>query len=239
MIGAVRRNENALNIPEDSALVLAIGSGGNSVKEYNRRWCDALGRTSRSVFGSFCESLAAKTDAKSGGAPQLVGLYRKGLARYFGVIYEGQKYLLGVSVESDSACENVEWRNSLFERCDCRGLAHLYVFCKGGDDESGWRSVAGRENTEVVSTLFSPVYNHLTEVLWRTEGPKHSHSIPGGREHFAVALHRPRAGLTAFSTRRKIKDHSFQRSAVDTQPLGLSFAPCNRRNNAHWLSAEC
>jgi hypothetical protein len=116
----------ALEMPADSALVLAKGSGEASVKEYNQKWCKALGRTSRSVFGSFCESLASNADPKSGGAPQLVGLYRTGLGRYFGVIYEDRKYLLGVPIE-EGDCTAVEWRNSLFERCDCHTLKRLQL----------------------------------------------------------------------------------------------------------------
>jgi len=53
----------------------------------------------------------------SGGAPQLVGIYRKGAARSFGIIFNDQKYLLGLPVENENL-KSVEWRNHLFEESD-------------------------------------------------------------------------------------------------------------------------
>ncbi|MGH7752442.1 MAG: hypothetical protein ACREN5_06470, partial [Gemmatimonadales bacterium] len=77
-----------------------------------------VGRTSRTVFGALCDSIASGSDPASGGAPQLAGLYRVGSGQTFGVITAGKRYLLGLCVDDSPALGGVEWRNELFERCD-------------------------------------------------------------------------------------------------------------------------
>ena len=64
-------------------------------------------------------------DPRSGGAPQLVGLYREGAARSFGVIFNNERYLFGLPVNLDAEWENVEWRNELFERCNAESKTVL------------------------------------------------------------------------------------------------------------------
>ena len=61
-----------------SALVVALGSGGSTVKEFDGRVRrTAQGGTSRAVFWAFCDALKSGQDPLSGGAPQLMGLDRK------------------------------------------------------------------------------------------------------------------------------------------------------------------
>lgn len=106
---------------ERSALVVARGSGEKSVLKWLAQWDKSeVGRTSRSIFSAFCDALASGADAKSGGAPQLVGIYREGSAKSFGVIHKGNRYLHGLCVDSSPWLGSVEWRNELFERCDWR-----------------------------------------------------------------------------------------------------------------------
>jgi hypothetical protein len=82
-----------------------------------------VGRTSRAVFSAFCDSFRSGTDSFSGGAPQLVGLYRKGVGESFGIIYQNARYLFGVPAGPDEAAlMALEWRNELFERCDVLSL---------------------------------------------------------------------------------------------------------------------
>jgi hypothetical protein len=108
-----------LKLPEASALVEGVGSGAESVKEWYRRWekSDVSG-TSRSVFSAFCDSLESGEDKLSGGAPQLVGIYRRGSARVFGIVLNGQRYVAGLAVNDAGRFRAIEWRNVLFERCD-------------------------------------------------------------------------------------------------------------------------
>jgi hypothetical protein len=112
----------AVEIPTESALVLTVGSGVSVVTNWNNEWRRRLGRTSRSVFGAFCDALRSKADPRTGGAPQLVGLYRAEAARIFGVLSEGKRFICGLEVPDSSALSTVEWRNELLERCDGRTL---------------------------------------------------------------------------------------------------------------------
>jgi hypothetical protein len=114
--------EQEVTLPAESALALAVGSGAKVTTEWNDEWCRRLGRTSRSVFGSFCDALQSSSDAKTGGAPQLVGLYRVGQGRSFGILYEGTRFIHGLRLEKCPDVTSVEWRNTLFERCDCQSM---------------------------------------------------------------------------------------------------------------------
>lgn len=107
-------------LPADSTLAFALGSGENAVRREDRRWNRSeVGRTSRAVFSAFCDALTAGSDRNSGGAPQVVALFRSGTAEHVGVIYGGMRYLRGQAVRSDEvAIAATEWRNELFERCD-------------------------------------------------------------------------------------------------------------------------
>lgn len=111
--------KSILPLPETSGLIEKAGSGRNSIHDWHYRWqkSDVKG-TSRSVFGAFCDSLQSNDDPMSGGAPQLIGLYRTGQPHVFGLVWEGQRYLSGSMVPELSNFHDVEWRNSKFERCD-------------------------------------------------------------------------------------------------------------------------
>lgn len=108
-----------LELSKHSGLIKGIGTGAAA----NAKWYDYwqrsdVARTSRSVFGAFCDSLRNGEDPLSGGPPQLVGIYRSGPARSFGVIAGGKRYLNGQVVNSSGTFDHIEWRNELFERCD-------------------------------------------------------------------------------------------------------------------------
>jgi hypothetical protein len=111
-------HQEGFDVPSQSAVVRAWGTGGRVVEKLDERWAKAQGkRTSRNIFGAFCNALEGKEDGFTGGAPQLVGLYRKGAGQAFGVIFKGLRYLGGVRL-LESTPGLVEWRNELFERCD-------------------------------------------------------------------------------------------------------------------------
>ncbi len=111
-------------LPSESAVIIARGSGQNHFGAPYRRWKDSeVGRTSRAVYSAFCDHLARGTDPRTGGPPQLVGLYRTGPAITFGVIYAGARWLSGARVPDSAVPQDVEWRDELFQRCDGRTMA--------------------------------------------------------------------------------------------------------------------
>jgi hypothetical protein len=111
-------------LPNESAVVIARGSGQRDFVAPYGRWKDGeVGRTSRAVYSAFCDHLANGTDPRTGGPPQLVGLYRTGPAVTFGVIYSGARWLSGARVPDGAVPPDIEWRDELFQRCDGRTMA--------------------------------------------------------------------------------------------------------------------
>lgn len=85
-------------------------------KSYNIS--DSAG-TSRNIYQCFVHTIFNNTKYSFGGAPQLVGIYRKptGVGENLGIIYKKQLYYLGSPIDKDGALDNIEWRNENFERC--------------------------------------------------------------------------------------------------------------------------
>jgi hypothetical protein len=109
------------HLPTESVLALAAGSGATPVTRQHVAWRQSdVGRTSRAVFSAFCDAISSGEDPRTGGAPQVVGLFLRTNGEAIGVIREGQCFLKGSVVQSPSAlaASVVEWRNVLFERCD-------------------------------------------------------------------------------------------------------------------------
>ena len=114
-----------ISLPSESGLIIGVRSGYSSLQQWYYEWVgspykdpDGVNRTSSSVFSAFCDSLKSCDDPLSGGAPQLVGLYRIGPAKTFGIIYDGELYFNGLPVGNTTSLNCAEWRNRLFERCD-------------------------------------------------------------------------------------------------------------------------
>jgi len=100
-------------------LIVAKGSGVKAIRAAIRSWEDSdVGGTSRAIFSGFCQSIESGADSKTGGAPQLCGLYRGGHGRALGVVSNGKRYIAGMPVEGSLVASGIEWRNSNFERCD-------------------------------------------------------------------------------------------------------------------------
>lgn len=113
--------DEEIPLPEQSSLLLAIGSGRTEFnKHYIRYQKGENQNTSRNVFHCFCDTLFNIEDNQCGGAPQLVGLYRKPAspAMKFGIIKDKKRYLFGAEVDNPINFDRVEWRNDLFELCD-------------------------------------------------------------------------------------------------------------------------
>jgi len=103
-----------------SDVVCAYGSGGSGAMLEAKRWMeqDVSGRTSRSVFSGFCTALRFGADPRTGGPPQLAGIYRKGPATEFGIVWDDTLFIAGQNPPPDMDLHHIEWRNELLERCD-------------------------------------------------------------------------------------------------------------------------
>lgn len=72
---------------ETSCLAHIDGSGASIIRQFRaERMGDKDASTSRAAVLTFYEALASGQDAATGGAPQMVGIWRKGPAQRFGVI---------------------------------------------------------------------------------------------------------------------------------------------------------
>lgn len=115
----------AVDLPTTSVIGETAGSGWKVLIHRNEEWKKAQGRTARGVFRSFCDALESGEDPYSAGPPQLVALYPSFLARVFGIVWQGDRYLWGKPVSEEAELDMFEWRNCLFERIDPRTLARL------------------------------------------------------------------------------------------------------------------
>lgn len=115
-------------IPQKSGILAMLGSGGNQFKKHLDRWEKSdVGGTSRAVFSSFADFLKSGDDLKSGGSPQLTGLFRTGPARAFGMIWKECRFLGGMELGDSEANSKVEWYNEQFEICDPRTLKRCAI----------------------------------------------------------------------------------------------------------------
>lgn len=127
-----------IELPSESRVVAQAGSGVAIQETINNEWCiyDKLISDkksgyivkgySRFVFSSLCEAISSKSDKYTGGAPQLVGLYKHQPGLNFGVIFNNKRYLSGKEISSSQAKRtNVEWRNENFELCDGESMLLL------------------------------------------------------------------------------------------------------------------
>jgi hypothetical protein len=105
----------------ESYFVHLDGTGASHVKRFASTLENSSSAgTSRAAMYAFTQSLHSGVDPFSGGAPQLVGLWRKGLARQFGFCWNGNPYVAGMQVPATIDFAQLDWFNHLFERCDGR-----------------------------------------------------------------------------------------------------------------------
>jgi hypothetical protein len=108
-----------LALPDESGLVIALGSGCRSFEDWNNNLKRSqIGDTSRAVFQALSLALKQSADPLSGGAPQLVGLHRKGTGLDFAIYFEGTTWLNGMALSIPSVSGKIECFKELFERCD-------------------------------------------------------------------------------------------------------------------------
>ena len=114
-----------LELPTASVLALTLGTGSKTLIDRNEEWKAAQGRTARGIFSSFCEAIASGEDPRSGGPPQLVGLYPRWNGLMFGILAGGRRFLAGAEIPDGAEVHAFEWRNELFERVDPGSLRRL------------------------------------------------------------------------------------------------------------------
>ena len=110
-----------IHLPGKSDILLVMGSGKSEFQDnYELYQLEGNKNTSRNVFHCFCDTLFNIKDNACGGAPQLVGIYRKpdSSAQKFGIIKDNKRYLFGAQIDKLTNFDNIEWRNDLFELCD-------------------------------------------------------------------------------------------------------------------------
>jgi hypothetical protein len=109
--------KHEIPIPCVSSVLRSHGTGAVEIDRWSARWdASDQGGTSRATFSAFCDALRGKADPRSGGEPQLVGLYRRGNGNVFGLVTQrGSSYegILGVEVPSSA---RIEWRDESFQR---------------------------------------------------------------------------------------------------------------------------
>jgi hypothetical protein len=115
-----------LKIPNRSQRLITLGSGKDKLDPYIQKWVTSdIGGTSRSIFSSFCEFLHSNDDSQTGGPPQLVGLFRQGPGRSFGIVWDQKLYLMGMAMPRQSAQVTFDCYNDLFELCDVVTLRRI------------------------------------------------------------------------------------------------------------------
>lgn len=114
-------SEENVEIPEQSGLLFAIGTGADDFRDKYKIYENGLNQnTSRNVYHCFSDTISSnKSDPTYGGPSQVVGIYRKDNARIIGTISNKKRYFLGAELKYELTDFNrIEWRNELFERCD-------------------------------------------------------------------------------------------------------------------------
>jgi hypothetical protein len=109
-------------VPQSRSAILTLaGTGAGGIRAAHDVWLDSPGKgTSRTMFSALCDALRTGADKQSGGAPQLVGLYRKGNGRTMGVVTREGAFFQGVPFRSHPG-DAVEWRDELFSPVDSTG----------------------------------------------------------------------------------------------------------------------
>ena len=117
-----------IELPSISTKVFSGGSGGSEFDENWNKWQNEKHnnyRTSRAVYHCLNQTLKNIKDPRTGGHPQIVGLYRNKNMRLFGIIENEKKVIYGKESSEDINSTNIEWRNVNFERMNPETLKIL------------------------------------------------------------------------------------------------------------------
>lgn len=107
-------------MPAVSSVLVSEGSGQGAMRHAHSRWqASPHGSTSRAAFSALCDSIRSGTDPQSGGAPQLVGLWRgRGAGESFGTVAGGRPFFAGSVQRATPPTDRTAFFNELFERAD-------------------------------------------------------------------------------------------------------------------------
>jgi hypothetical protein len=108
-----------IELPNYSTKIFSGGSGKKEFDDNWKAWQDAKHNnsgTSRGVYHCLEKTLKKIKDPRTGGLPQIIGLYRKDNARIFGIIEKEKKYIYGKESSEGIKSSGIEWRNENFER---------------------------------------------------------------------------------------------------------------------------
>lgn len=114
-----------IRLPNKSQIVYIGGSGKSNFKSVEKQLMKERNPnegTSRFCFHCVAKTIKDHDSPTVGGAPQLVGLYRKGNGIIFGIEYERERYILGKRTNFMPEYLHIEWRNSNFERINPKTL---------------------------------------------------------------------------------------------------------------------
>lgn len=111
-------DKERINLPTISTKVFSGGSGAkefdvNYLKYENHKHNEY--QTSRGVYQCFVKTLQNINDIYSGGAPQIIGLYRIKNSILFGSVIKEKCYIYGKEYVQNINLGNIEWRNENFE----------------------------------------------------------------------------------------------------------------------------
>jgi hypothetical protein len=123
----LQKNGQWIDNPRDivqthSHLAQIDGSGAQSITRENDKWqATSAAQTSRSSVWSFFDSLRSKADKYRGGPPQMVGLWRVGSGRHFGLVWNGWPYVAGLRAFGNLSNAEFRWFDDSFEPCNADG----------------------------------------------------------------------------------------------------------------------
>jgi hypothetical protein len=116
-----RCNLRQIAIPQRCGFHMGWASGSPVFETVQREDAETDARgLSRWQWQTFCDAVGNGGDPFSGGAPQLVGLYRNGQGRELGVYFRGVAYYSGVPAVQPVQARG-EFRDELFQRVDADG----------------------------------------------------------------------------------------------------------------------
>jgi hypothetical protein len=109
-----------LKSPQQPGIIHVMGSGATEfnckINEINK-FKNKL--TARKIYQCFAHLMLEIKDPHCGGAPQLVGLYRKSNTNgfSFGIIHNRKRYYNGLAIGKIINSDKLEWRNKHFKAC--------------------------------------------------------------------------------------------------------------------------
>lgn len=105
---------------KDHSHFASVNGSGKSglIKRLSEPSLQTETQTSRNAFQKLFQSIAEGDDGYSGGAPQIVGMFRVRNAQHFGMIWNKKRYFSGCKLVAGSNYQSIDWFNDKFERAD-------------------------------------------------------------------------------------------------------------------------